>query len=202
MAFKQKIMTVVNELQRDLDELYQNDSLIDKINKVCELLANCLNQGGRVFIFGNGGSAADAQHIAAEMIGRFKKERAAYPVEALTVNTSVLTALANDYDYTIVFSRQIEALGKPGDVCIGLSTSGNSPNVIKAIQVASSRGMQTVTIVGEQGGSLKGYADICLQMPSDNTPRIQELTILVGHIICEIVEEKLVSGGDKIEFTS
>lgn len=156
-----------------------------------------MNKGGKLLIMGNGGSAADAQHIAAEFIGRFFKERRALPAIALNTNTSSLTAIANDYSYEDIFSRQVEALAKPGDVVIGISTSGNSKNVINAIQKANSLDCFTVSLTGRSGGKLKGMAKMAITVDSDSTPIIQEMHIAIGHIISNIVED-LVSN-EKVE---
>lgn len=165
----------------------------DKLISATECINSALLNEKRIYIFGNGGSAADAQHIAAEFIGRFKAERKALPVEALSVNTSVLTALGNDYDFSVIFSRQLEAFGSSGDACIGLSTSGNSSNVLLGLKTAKEIGMKTIGITGSPGGKMKNMVDICLCMPSNDTPRIQELTIFTAHVICELVESSDVT---------
>lgn len=144
---------------------------------------------------GNGGSAADAQHIAAELVSRFYRERRALRCLALTTNTSVLTAVANDYDYQRVFARQVEAHGDPGDLMIGLSTSGNSANVIEALRVCETMGITTVGLTGAAGGKMPALCDLCVNVPSDETPRIQESHILIGHIICAVIEDFLFGGG-------
>ncbi len=154
------------------------------------VLIKSLKSGGKILIFGNGGSAADSQHIAAEFIGRFKKERRALAAIALTTDTSALTALGNDYTFDIIFSRQIEALGKKGDVAIGISTSGNSKNVIEAIKKAKELGLVTITLTGNDGGLLAALSDIKLIVPSKVTARIQESHLTIAHTICELVEEE------------
>lgn len=161
------------------------------IAAVGEKLVTAMRNGNTLFLCGNGGSAGDAQHIAAELVGRFTKERRALPAVALTTNTSALTALGNDYEYAIVFSRQLEAFGKAGDVLIGISTSGNSPNVLHALQTAQRLGMVTVGLTGETGGKMKEAAEHCICVPSRDTARIQESHILIGHVLCEIVECEL-----------
>lgn len=161
------------------------------IAQVGAALVKALRNGNTLYLFGNGGSAGDAQHIAAELVGRFTKERRALPAVALTTNTSALTALGNDYEYAIVFARQLEAFGKPGDIAVGISTSGNSPNVVKALETAKTLGMVTVGLTGEGGGKTKAAADHCICVPSRDTARIQESHILIGHILCEIVECEL-----------
>ena len=149
-----------------------------------------------MLLFGNGGSAADAQHIAAEFVGRYYLDRPALPAQALTVNTSSLTAIANDYDYDQIFSRQIEAFGQAGDVAIGISTSGNSRNIVEALRVAKRKDMVTVGMTGESGGQLKVEVDYCICVPSRDTPRIQEAHILVGHILSELVEQAIFGGSN------
>jgi len=161
----------------------------EKIESAAKAILTSLKLGGKILVFGNGGSAADSQHFAAELVGRFKKERAGLAAIALTVNTSTLTAIANDYGYDVVFARQIEALGKKGDVAIGLSTSGNSKNVIEAFRKARKLGMATVGMLGRDGGKLKDECDIAIIVPSDDTPRIQEAHITIIHILCELIDE-------------
>jgi len=161
------------------------------VMQVAMRIAKSLEQGGKVFFFGNGGSAADAQHLAAEFTGRFLKERRPLPALALSVNSSSLTAIGNDYGFDIVFARQLEALGKEGDVAVGISTSGNSPNVIRALETAHSKSIFSVALTGKSGGTMKNIADCTICIPSEETPRIQECQILTGHLICELVEEVL-----------
>ncbi len=163
-------------------------SLVPTIEQVSRLLIEALSQGHKILLFGNGGSAADSQHIAAELVGRFMVKRRALPAIALTTDTSNLTALGNDFGYETVFERQIEALGQPGDVAVGISTSGNSPNVLTAIRLARKMGLKTVALTGRGGGPLAGLVDIALIIPSDSTQRIQEAHITIGHIICELIE--------------
>ncbi|HEX6779709.1 MAG TPA: D-sedoheptulose 7-phosphate isomerase [Ktedonobacterales bacterium] len=159
--------------------------------QVAETLIRAIRRGNKVLLFGNGGSAADAQHIAAELVGRYYLDRPALPAQALTVNTSSLTAIANDYDYDQIFSRQFDAFGQAGDVAIGISTSGNSRNVLKAFRAAKRKDMITVGMTGESGGQFKAEVDYCICVPSSDTPRIQEAHILVGHILSELVEEAI-----------
>lgn len=160
----------------------------DKIVEVSEEILKALKDNGKIMFFGNGGSAADSQHIAAEFIGRFCKERAAFAAIALTTDTSILTALGNDYNFDIIFARQIEGLARKGDVAFGISTSGNSKNVIAGIKKAREMGLKTVSLTGCGGGILAGLTDLSLVVPSDITARIQESHICVVHAICEIVE--------------
>ena len=163
--------------------------LLPNIQRAGELCIKSLQNGGKVLICGNGGSAADAQHIAAELSGRFKKERKALAGIALTVDTSALTAIANDYGFEEIFARQVEALGQEGDTLIAISTSGNSQNVINAIEIAKEMGLNTVTLSGKDGGKMLELGEINIVIPSQDTPRIQEMHIMVGHMICAIIDE-------------
>lgn len=173
-------------------QLLLNDAeVLSVVSEVSEILVEALVRGNKPILFGNGGSAADAQHIAAEFVGRFAFDRPALPALALSVNSSCLTAIGNDYGFDVVFARQIAALGRPGDVAIGISTSGNSPNVLNAVAVARKMGMQTVSLTGATGGKLKAAVDYCICVPSNETPRIQECHTLIGHIISELVEETI-----------
>lgn len=164
------------------------------VGKAGRMLAKALRSGNKVLFFGNGGSAADAQHLAAELTGRFMKERPSLAGLALTTNSSSITALGNDYGYESIFARQIEGLARRGDVAVGISTSGNSPNVLKALAAARSRKVITVGMTGAKGGKLASAVDYCIRIPSDSTPRIQEGHILAGHVLCEIVEQELFGG--------
>ena len=165
------------------------DTLSAKIFEAAQQIKNRLDGGGKLLLMGNGGSAGDAQHIAAELIGRFKKERKAMPALALTVDTSSLTALGNDYGFETVFERQVEALSDKNDAVIGISTSGNSENVVRAINKANSIGAFTIGLLGNDGGKLKDAVNLPIVIPSNDTARIQEVHITIGHIICEIIEE-------------
>ena len=171
--------------------LLKDSAFHDLVAQVAMQIVKSLRAGGKVLFFGNGGSAADAQHLAAEFTGRYLKERRALPALALHANTSALTAIGNDYGFDFVFARQLEAFGKEGDVAIGISTSGNSTNVVRAMEAAKAKSIYTVALVGASGGAMKKLADCALCMPSDETPRIQECHILTGHLICEIVEQML-----------
>lgn len=166
---------------------------IPEIAQVAEVITNACRNGNTIFWFGNGGSAADAQHLACELVSRFFLERKALASIALTTNTSELTAIANDYDFDTIFSRQIEALVKPGDIVIGITTSGNSPNIITGIQKAKQIGAVTVAFTGTTGGKLRGKADYLLTVPSDITPHVQESHIMIGHVLCYLVEKELFS---------
>jgi D-sedoheptulose 7-phosphate isomerase len=169
--------------------MLRDSSLVATLAKVCELLINAFSQGNKILLFGNGGSAADAQHIAAELVGRFASDRPALSAISLTENTSSVTAIANDYGFDQVFSRQIEALARPGDVAIGISTSGTSSNVLCAFSTAKKMGLQTIALTGKTGGKLKGNVDHCVCVPSSETARIQECHGLIGHILAELVEQ-------------
>ena len=184
---------VRRRLQESLEVKQALGSEVPRIVEVAEALLAALGAGGKVLFFGNGGSAADAQHLAAELVGRFELERAPFPAVALTVNTSSLTAIANDYAFDDVFARQILALGSPRDVAVALSTSGRSPNVIRGVQAARSKGLVTVALTGQDGGALKENVDYCVCVPSTVTSRIQECHILIGHILCEILEAELTT---------
>lgn len=161
------------------------------IDRAVKRIVYALTKGGQLLLCGNGGSAADAQHLATELVSRFYKEREAINAEALTVNTSTLTAVANDYDYSSVFERQVEAKGKKGDVLIGITTSGSSDNILRAFQRARQKGMETIAFIGDKREAVEGLADIIISVPSSDTPRIQEMHIMIGHIICELVEQAL-----------
>lgn len=171
--------------------LVRDTELVSTIAKVSELLIDAFRRQKKLILFGNGGSAADAQHIAAEFVGRFAVDRPALPALALSVNTSCITAIGNDYGFDVVFSRQIEALGHAGDVAVGISTSGNSQNVIQAVSVARKMGLHTVALCGNNGGKLRHEVDHCICVPSGETPRIQECHILIGHVISELVEKAI-----------
>jgi D-sedoheptulose 7-phosphate isomerase len=181
-----------NILQKSVNEHISVASsisdLLPDIGKVASILIDTFSKGNKLLIFGNGGSASDAQHIAAELVGRFIKERAGLPAIALNTDTSILTSVGNDYGYESIFSRQIEALSKPGDVVMGISTSGNSKNVVKALKIASTLNCRTVGLLGKDGGEIKEITDINIIVPSDSTARIQEMHILIGHMLCEVVD--------------
>ena len=185
---RNRIIELIKESAKAKESLISGVS--DKIEVSAKAILASLKGGGKVLIFGNGGSAADSQHFAAELVGRFKKERAGLAAIALTVNTSTLTAIANDYGYDVVFARQVEALGVKGDIAVGLSTSGNSKNVIEAFRKARKLGMVTIGLVGRDGGKLKDECDIAIIVRSNDTPRIQEAHITIIHILCEIIDEE------------
>jgi len=162
----------------------------DVIQKVSEKIIECFNNGNKLLLFGNGGSAADSQHIAAEMIGRFQKERKSLPAVALTTDSSILTALGNDYSFDIIFARQIEGLAKEGDIAFGISTSGNSKNVVKGLEKAKEMGVNTMSLTGGDGGKIAQLSDLGIVVPSKITARVQESHITIVHAICELVEDQ------------
>jgi len=182
------VRRIVQESLSVKQAVLNDSSLLQTIMTLGQEMSGALAAGRKILLFGNGGSAADAQHIAAELVGRFSRERRALPALALTTNTSTVTAVGNDYSYDRIFARQVEAFGASGDVAIGISTSGKSPNVIEAIRVAESIGMLTAGMTGASGRDLAELVDYCLRVPSEKTPRIQEAHILIGHILCEIVD--------------
>jgi D-sedoheptulose 7-phosphate isomerase len=168
----------------------ENERMIQTLEDCSNVITTAFKNGNKVLFCGNGGSAADAQHLAAEFSGRFYTDRDALPAEALHCNTSYMTAVANDYSYDVVYSRMIKGIGNPGDVLIGLSTSGNSKNIVEAFKTAKLKNMVTVGLTGDSGGIMKEMSDFLLNVPSSDTPRIQESHIMLGHIICQLVEEK------------
>lgn len=186
---RDRIKEILLESIQVKEELLQTS--ISQIKDIVDLIIDCLSKGGKVILFGNGGSASDSQHIAAELVGRFKKDRAALAAIALTTNTSVLTSLANDYGYEVVFAKQIEALGQRNDIAIGLSTSGKAKNVALGIKQAKKLGLKTIALTGGDGGDIAKLADVSFVVPSSVTARIQEAHITIGHIVCELVEETL-----------
>lgn len=175
---------------------------LSRLLDVVKLISHCFEAGNKLFFFGNGGSAADAQHLAAEFVNRYIMDRPPLPAIALTTDTSILTSISNDFSFSEVFAKQLKALGKEGDVAVGISASGTSPNIIKAFEVAKEMGMKTIALTGNDGGSLVKIAEVSLIVPSASTPRIQEVHILIGHILCELVEHYLflnnpaIYGGD------
>ena len=169
-------------------QLLTDENLVHQIHTVTEVITKAFQNGNAVYFAGNGGSAADAQHLAAEFSGRFYKDRKALPSDALHCNSSYLTAVANDYSYDVVYARLLEGLAKPGDILVGISTSGNSANIVKAFEMAKTIGVTTIGFTGQKGGKMKDIGDYLINVPSNTTPRIQESHILVGHIICELVE--------------
>lgn len=164
---------------------------LDRVLQAAELITESFRQGHKLLVFGNGGSAADAQHFAAEFVNRFRADRPALPAIALTTDTSVLTSISNDYDYALVFARQIAALGQAGDVALGITTSGNSPNVLRAFEEARRRGLRTIALTGADGGKAAPLAELALIVPSPSTPRVQEVHLVIEHLLCELIEDRL-----------
>lgn len=186
------IAEIRSQLQanRDVNERIERD-MTPLIAEMAVFLSATFKRGGKLLVMGNGGSAADSQHFAAEIVSRFRMERPALPAVALSTDTSILTAIGNDYGFDVVFRRQIEALALPGDMVVGISTSGNSVNVLKALELARKKGCRTVALLGRGGGSIKEVCDLALIVPSDDTPRIQEGHIAIIHIVCDLVEKAL-----------
>jgi phosphoheptose isomerase (EC 5.3.1.-) len=187
----QKIKDIIQRSIRVKEQVLNDANLIHNLNTLVEKITATFQQGGKVLFCGNGGSAADAQHLAAEFSGRFYSDRDPLPSEALHCNTSYLTAVANDYGYDFVYSRLLKGMAKPGDILVGLSTSGNSTNILNAFEMARQIGVITVGFTGTTGGKMAGLCDILINVPSDDTPRIQESHIMLGHIACELVERNL-----------
>ena len=185
-----KIKEIIGSSIETKQKLLQDEVLLKTICDAIDVIVTAFRNGNSVYFCGNGGSAADAQHLAAEFSGRFYKDRNALPAEALHCNTSYLTAVANDYSFDDIYSRLIDGIGKAGDILVGLSTSGNSSNIVKAFETAKKKGMITIGFTGETGGKMKSISDHLINVPSTDTPRIQESHIMVGHIICELVEQK------------
>ena len=189
--FQNQVRTAITASIAAKQLLLADGQIVAALARVSQMLVDALRNGNKLMVFGNGGSAADAQHIAAEFVGRFAFNRPALPALALSVNSSCVTAIGNDYGFDLVFSRQVEALARRGDVAVGISTSGNSPNVIRGLEAAGRMGVHTVGFAGARGGKLKETANFCLCAPSEETPRIQECHILMGHILSEIAEREI-----------
>lgn len=187
---KDKIKHCISESVSVKSEVLKDERLLTLIEELVDVIVTVFRNGNHIYFCGNGGSAADAQHLAAEFSGRFYINREALPAEALHCNTSYLTAVANDYSYDVIYSRLIRGIGKKGDILIGLSTSGNSANIVQAFETAREKGMITIGFTGAGGGALKEWSDYLVNVPSSNTPRIQEAHMLIGHIICQLVEEE------------
>lgn len=186
-----KIQSIVQASIDTKNRVLADETLLDTVAEVAIAMTEAFKTGKKVLFCGNGGSAADAQHLAAEFSGRFYYDRPPLYSEALHVNSSYVTAVGNDYSYDVIYSRMIEAMGKEGDVLVGISTSGNSPNVVKALEMANKLGMVTVGMTGETGGKMKEVSNFLINIPSKDTPRIQECHILLGHILCQLVEENV-----------
>lgn len=184
-SIKTDLAETARLLQRVADESIQT------IAEAAEVLVRALKGGNKILIFGNGGSAADAQHMVCELVGRFRRDRAPLPAVALTTNSSSLTAIANDYGFDQIFSRQVQALARPGDVCLAISTSGSSPNVLDAVRTANGLGLDTIGLSGKEGGELATLCSVCICVPSDSTPKIQEAHIAIIHALCRAIEQEL-----------
>ena len=187
MNMKNMIQNEMQEHKETIDKVIE--TLPQEVETACKIAVDTINAGNKILLCGNGGSAADAQHVAAELIGRYKKERRGLAAIALTTDTSALTAIANDYAYEDIFSRQIEGLAKSGDMIIGISTTGNSDNVIRAFEMGRKLGCKTVGLSGKDGGMFTGKCDLNIVVPSDTTARIQEMHILIGHMICQSIDD-------------
>lgn len=185
----EEIKSQIRSHQKVMESIGQE--LSPKIAAVVELLADALGNGTKLLVMGNGGSAADAQHLVAELVGRFKMERRGLPAIALTTDTSILTAIGNDYGFEDIFSRQVEALARPGDVVVGISTSGTSKNVYKALLLADELGCRTIGLLGRDGGTIAEIVDVPITVPCDDTPRVQEGHITIIHILCDLLEKRL-----------
>jgi len=182
---------LINGIREDIRVKERLLEQVDLLEQMARVLVDCMRGGGKVIFFGNGGSAADAQHLAAELAGRFYMDRPSLPALSLSTNTSTLTAVGNDYGFQFVFSRQLPGVARRGDVAIAISTSGNSPNVLEAARLAKSMGLITFGWTGRKGGELAGMVDFALKVDSDDSPRVQEAHILAGHLLCEIAERQL-----------
>ena len=192
--FEKLIIDKINQTLRVKQNILKDNELVKKIDEITRVIVHAYRENKKVILFGNGGSAADAQHLAGELVGKFYLERKALAAIALTTNTSELTAIANDYSFNRVFARQVEALVNPGDIVIGITTSGNSLNVIEGIKEAKLRRAITIGFTGASGGKLKENVDYLLKVPSEDTPHIQESHIMIGHIICYLIEKELFGG--------
>lgn len=186
----QQIKNIISDSVAVKNKILQDEVLLKTVEAIVDGMVAALKKGNRIYFCGNGGSASDAQHLAAELSGRFYTDRDALPAEALHCNTSYLTAVANDYSYDVIYARLVKGIANAGDYLVGLSTSGNSPNIVQAFEVARQKGVVTVGFTGESGGKMKTLSDFLLNVPSKDTPRIQESHILLGHIICQFVEAK------------
>jgi D-sedoheptulose 7-phosphate isomerase len=193
---KKTISAQIVEAQRMITAMLDDEALISTVEAVAKACIECLKQGGKILLAGNGGSAADAQHIAGEYVSRFAFDRPGLPAIALTTDTSILTAIGNDYGYEKLFSRQVQALGNPGDILIGYTTSGKSPNILNAFREARNKGMTCVGMTGNRGGPLAELCDYLLEVPSGETPKIQEGHLVLGHILCGLVENAIFKAAD------
>lgn len=195
--FKETIIDRINQSIKIKEKILRDNNLIKRIDLVSQTIINAYKSNKKVILFGNGGSAADAQHLAAELMNKFYLDRKSLPAIALTVNTSILTAIGNDYSFEQIFCKQLEGISEKEDIAIGISTSGNSKNVIEGLKLAKKNKLFTVGFTGKNGGKINNIVDVCINIPLDDTPKIQEVHITVGHIICEIVEKELVKKSEK-----
>jgi D-sedoheptulose 7-phosphate isomerase len=189
--FEETIIDRINKSIEMEEKILRDNNLVKRIDLISQTIINAYKSNKKVILFGNGGSAADAQHLAAELMNKFYLDRKSLPAIALTVNTSILTAIGNDYSFEQIFSKQLEGISEKEDIAIGISTSGNSKNVIEGLKLAKKNKLFTVGFTGKDGGKINNIVDVCINIPSDDTPRIQEGHIMVGHIICEIIEKEL-----------
>lgn len=189
--FEETINDRINKSIEMKEKILRDNNLVKRIDLISQTIINAYKSNKKVILFGNGGSAADAQHLAAELMNKFYLDRKSLPAIALTVNTSILTAIGNDYSFEQIFSKQLEGISEKEDIAIGISTSGNSKNVIEGLKLAKKNKLFTVGFTGKDGGKINNIVDVCINIPSDDTPRIQEGHIMVGHIICEIIEKEL-----------
>ena len=188
-TFMENIKNIIRASIAVKEQALADDKLMQAVKDSVNIIVSAFEKGNKVLFCGNGGSASDAQHLAAELTGRFYTDRDALPAEALHCNSSYLTAVANDYSYDVIYSRLLKGVGNRGDILVGLSTSGNSKNIVKAFEMAKEKGMTTIGFTGSTGGKLKTLSDVLINVPSDDTPRVQETHITLGHIICQLVEE-------------
>lgn len=188
---RERIQAEVADTQRLMLAMSESSALLDCVASAATICIEALQNGGKILLAGNGGSAADAQHIAGELVSRFAFDRPGLPAIALTTDTSILTAIGNDYGYEELFARQIQALGRPGDVLIAYSTSGSSPNIIRALETAATAGLRTVGLTGSRKGRMVELCDLCLEVPSPNTPKIQEGHLVIGHVLCGLIEDAM-----------
>jgi len=195
--FKKMIIDRINDSIEVKKNILRDNNSVKKIDLISQAIIKAYKSNKKVILFGNGGSAADAQHLVGELMNKFYFDRKSLPAIALTVNTSILTAIGNDYSFDQIFSKQIEGIGDEGDIAIGISTSGNSKNVIEGLRFSKKNNLFTIGFTGRTGGKINNIVDICINVPSDDTPRIQESHIMIGHVICEIVEKELFKKSEK-----
>lgn len=195
--FKETIIDRINKSIEVKKNILRDNNLVEKIALISQAIIKAYKSNKKVILFGNGGSAADAQHLVGELVNKFYFDRKSLPAIALTVNTSILTAIGNDYSFDQIFSKQLEGIGDEGDIAIGISTSGNSKNVIEGLKFAKDKKLYTIGFSGKYGGKINNIVDVCINVPSNDTARIQEVHIMIGHIICEIVEKELFKKSEK-----